>query len=165
MFYVIFLFAILKLLIEKNNTVSNVCYLVFFGLLFLSIKKNFLNKGFLKRANYIFLIFLSIVFIGYIFIYLSFFSNDKTLDFYKPNNSIFSILLTSQIAFITPLFIWYYNLEKRNFYAVGLFCLTLTAALLLLVYSHGGAGWLGLLLALVHISYSSIKTTRVRNYF
>lgn len=124
------------------------------------------NKTFLKSGTgkivAIYLLLMSIFFWVYSVCQIKVFSfnTEKTnLFFGLDNNSIYSILIASQLAFAIILLICYYNYKKVNFLFI-VFSVSSFFALVLLVYLKGRAAWLGVFVSLLFIINSKYELSK-----
>lgn len=86
-------------------------------------------------------------------IILEFDAGFEKSNLFFPDKSIYSIVIAMHLAFLAPLFFWY-----RRRYTTGLFLnlgflLLAGGGLVLLGYTNGRAGWLGLFLAMGYVLF------------
>lgn len=159
--YVLFVvYLITKELFANTFNFTAASYLVFLLVLYYSL------KGYSNVNNLsIYLPALSVatatILVGYIIfsIYHSWFQNETLTNFFFPNKSIFSILLASQIAFIIPI-VYFYKQHKilsnfANLFLIGL----IAATVILLSFTQGRAGCIGLAIAIAYMAYQYLSAT------
>jgi hypothetical protein len=85
-------------------------------------------------------------------------------DFYLPNTSIFSVWLSLVLAYLLPVVLLQMSVLKRMLPGklIVAFFVLLLPVFLLLLYSSGRAGWLGLLAALLYTGYLSPAVQKKR---
>jgi len=164
MFYLLFICYVFARNIFTNTfDISSISFLLFFVILYYGLKLFF---SLVNNSAYSYTFYFSTAIILFVYIVFSIYhcyiEKETLANLFTPNNSIFSILLASQIAFITPL--WFNNRNgKRRFKLVNWICLfAIIASLLLLGLTKGRAGWIGLLLAVFYIWYQYLSNTAIK---
>jgi O-antigen ligase len=159
-FFFFVIYIVLKNLFINNFDIPALSYFLFtislyYGLKIFFTKNNILNSsGILKWVT-------TIILLAYLIfaIYHCYIQKETLTNFYIPNKSIFGILLASQIAFILPLC---YK-KGNNFFGVNrFFIIVLIGAVLLLGLTNGRAGWLGLILAVVYLTYQYLSNQKIK---
>lgn len=137
-------------------------YWLFFLLLYYGLKVFFIpNKHTLFKLFFVTGL-ASLLFIVSYAIYHLFINKATVANIYFPNSSIFSILLAAQIAFILPLYL-YNKIEYSTINIINWPLLFLIfGALVLLIFTNGRAGWLGIFAAIVYIIYPYITNSSIR---
>ncbi len=104
------------------------------------------------------------ILVGYIIFstYHCYFQKQTLTNFFIPNKSIFSILLASQIAFIIPI-VHFYKQHKilsnfTNWFFVGL----IAASVILLGFTQGRAGCIGLAIAIAYTACQYLSAKRFK---
>jgi O-antigen polymerase len=152
--FVFYIFIVLKNIIQHGFESSVVGYSSFIILLYAGLKAIFCSVN--KIGNSIFIVFTILLFpFCVIAIYHLFYLGESINTLYNPTSSIFSVLLAAQISFILP----YVFVNKKYSW---LFYVVTIAAVILLLYTNGRAGWLGFIVASCFIVYQSIKNTKYK---
>jgi O-antigen polymerase len=150
-FSLLVLYVVIKSLLTNTSGLISTSHLLFFGILYYGLKQLFAA---INRRNYSITLLISagIILTAYLFfaVYHHCFEKGKFDNFFTPNKSIFSILLASQIAFVLPLYLYF---RKSFFKSVRiLFLFIIAVSVLLMGFTQGRAGWLGLMLAIIYIA-------------
>lgn len=163
---VCFLFSvyiILKNLLINTFDVSSISYLLFFIILYYGLITFFIINNILAYS-FILLLPTGIILLTYLAfaIYHCNFQKETLTNFFFPNKSIFSILLASQIAFVLPLYLNYKNKIGSLKVVNCFFSIIISTSVLLIAFTQGRAGWLGLVVALSYIAYQYLPMLRKR---
>ncbi len=152
--FTIYILIVLQDVILHNIENAIVVQGSFILLMYVILKAIFSNT--IKIGNSIFLIVANSLFLFCVIAaYHLFYLKESISSLYNPTSSIFSILLAAQISFILP----YVFINKKWSW---LFYVLSTAAVLLLLYTNGRAGWLGFIVATCFTVYQSIKHTKLK---
>jgi len=164
MFYLLFIsYIVTKNILENTFDISSIGYMLFFVLLYYGLKSFF---SIINIAAYSFALLFAtvIILIAYLVFALHhcYIEKETLTNLFTPNKSIFSILLASQIVFILPLWLFSRNSNTRFRLVTWICFVVIVASLLLLGFTKGRAGWIGLLLAVFYIVYQYLLNTAVK---
>jgi hypothetical protein len=123
---------------------------MFLGLMFYTIGIDVVRgRTFQQKYKCYYFVFISVL-IWYVLITLIFasFRDISVKSLYLPNNSIFSILLASQLVFIFPIYLGYRKNNSIGLTSDWIFAAIICCVLVLLFFTKGRAGWLGLLVGI-----------------
>lgn len=145
-------YIIIKSVLTNAFDISSTSYLLFVVLLYYGCK-SFFTENINLCCSTILAVAAGMILLVYLIfaVYHCYFKNGQLTDFYMPNKSIFGVLLAAQMAFALPLFL--YNKSRSVKLLRWPFITVFLGCLVLLLYTKGRAGWLGLLLVLVYIVY------------
>jgi len=157
LFLLFIFYVIIKNLMTNTLETSAISYLLFFVILYYSLKTFFSVNNLSSYSKLLFCTTAILVaYLAYA-IYNCYFEQESLTNLYIPNKSIFSILLASQVVFIFPIWDFYKKSKKPLRFASWLFIGLLVASLLILSLTQGRAGWLGLIVSIFYIAYQSLS--------
>jgi len=146
--------------------VSSLGYLVFFTILYYGLKIFFTVNKISTHSFALLLATATILLVYLIFaIYHCYFQKETLTNFFIPNKSIFSILLASQIALVLPMWLFYKKENKFSKPVNWVFIVLISLSLILLGFTQGRAGYIGLALALSYIAYQYLSVSNFKRIF
>ena len=162
--YLLFIsYIVTKNMLENTFDFSSISYLLFLVILYYGLKSFFSaidNSAYSLTLLFATVIIL-IVYIAFA-LYNCYIEKETLTNLFKPNKSIFSMLLASQIAFILPLWLYSRNSVTRFRLVTWICFVAIIASLLLLGLTKGRAGWIGLLFAFFYIGYQYLSNAAVK---
>lgn len=152
-------YVIIKSAFANSFNITSIGFLLFIVLLYYGVKSLFIKNINLYPA-------ISFVNTGMIILYIILilaiyhcrFNNGLLTDFYKPNTSIFGIVLSAHMAFILPLF--FKKNVKLKSWQRWFFTAVFLSAFAMLICTRGRAAWLGLTFAGLYIVYQNQTTSK-----
>lgn len=139
----------------KDQGYLSICFLISIYFLYIFFY-SFIQQNSVQQQQYLILVIYLILILLEFFLFGLVQNSSASITF--PNTSIFSILLSSHLAFILPCF---FNKNNSSINKAGFALLTMIAVFVLLK-TNGRAGWLGLLSALLFIGYIMNKKLKKR---
>lgn len=162
--YLLFVVCLITKEIFANTfDFSAVSYLVFLLVLYYSLKISCEVKH-LSTYSFALSFATAAILVSYIFfsIYHCYFLKETLTSFFIPNKSIFSILLASQIAFFIP-FVYFYKQHKTfSNLTIWFFIGLIAASVILLGFTQGRAGCIGLAIAIAYMVCQYLSATRFK---
>lgn len=153
-------YVIIKSLFANSFNITSTSFILFIVLVYYSVKslciENINSYSPILFVNTGMIILFIILILA---IYHCCFNNGLLTDFYKPNTSIFGIVLSAHMAFILPLFLTK-NVKLKS-WSKWFFTAVFLSAFAMLICTRGRAAWLGLTFAGLYIVYK-IQTTSKR---
>lgn len=162
--YVLFAVCVItKNIVANTIDFTSAGYLVFFMVLYFSLKTIFVLNSISTYLPAL-IMATAIILSGYIFfaIFHCYFQKETLTSFFIPNKSIFSILLASQIAFLFPIVNFYKQHKILSTLSTRFFIGLIAASVILLGFTQGRAGCIGLAIAIAYIAYQYVSATNFK---
>jgi hypothetical protein len=87
-------------------------------------------------------------------------------NLFRPNKSVFAILLASQLLFIIPIYLFHKKKSTTAFNKIVSIAITIVLALgiVLLIKTEGRAGWVGFAIGAVYIACHTIENIKTKKH-
>jgi O-antigen polymerase len=156
-------FICLKNIFLNTYNITSILFLCFIPILYLGVKKIIASNLLPAKTQLIPFANATALYLYLSFSAYSYFTfTDSKLALYLPNNSIFGILLASQIAFAIPMAVKYISSNFCKKHMAILLLALLLLSCILLIFTNSRAGWVGMICSTIYVVYKNYSIKKFK---